>query len=260
MNGRTMTTLGIIGSGSIGTTVARLAIAGGLQVVLSNSRSPESLAATVADLGEAARAATPEEAARAGDHVLVSIPLAAYRSLPVAALRGKVVLETINYYATRDGHIDDLDLGLTTTSELVQAHLVGARTVKAFNNIDAAHIAALARPVGSPDRSALPIAGDDAEATKVAAELIDRFGFDTVGVGPLSESWRFEPETAAYAPAYATDPAAMWQAWQQMMDDLRAGRPPAPAAPNPGAPLPAARLGELLAGAKRKLTTDRIVP
>ncbi|GLY19574.1 NADP oxidoreductase [Kineosporia sp. NBRC 101677] len=254
-----MTTLGIIGSGSIGTAIARLAIAAGLDVVLSNSRGPQTLTTLVADLGAAARAATPEEAARAADQVVVAIPLTAYRSLPVAALQGKVVLDTINYYATRDGHIEDLDLGRTTTSELVQAHLVGARTVKAFNNIAAFHIPALARPAGSPDRSALPIAGNDAAARSEAAELISRLGFDTVDAGPLSQSWRFEPETAAYAPAYAADPAAVLRGWQQMVDDLREGRAPQLPAPDAGSPLPAARLNELLASAERKLTADRIV-
>ncbi|WP_432492547.1 NADPH-dependent F420 reductase [Kineococcus gypseus] len=254
-----MATLGIIGSGSIGTAVARLAIAAGMEVVLSNSRGPQTLAATVAGLGEAARAATPQEAAEAGGQVVLAVPLTALRSLPVEALRGKVVLETVNYYATRDGHVDELDAGLTTTSEFVQAHLPGARTVKVFNNIAASHITALARPAGAGDRSALPIAGDDAAARARAAGLIDRLGFDTVDVGPLSQSWRFEPETAAYAPAYAADPAAVLRGWRQLVDDLRAGRAPRLPAPDAGRPLPAARLGQLLAGAERTLTADRVV-
>ncbi|EKX63976.1 NADP oxidoreductase coenzyme F420-dependent [Streptomyces ipomoeae 91-03] len=109
-----MATLGFIGSGNIGTQIARLAVAAGIDVVLSNSRGPETLAETVAELGERARAATPEEAARAGDWVVVSIPLAAYRSLPAAALAGKVVLDTINYYPFRDGRIEVLDSSKNT--------------------------------------------------------------------------------------------------------------------------------------------------
>lgn len=115
-----MATLGIIGAGAIGTTLARQAIAAGIDVVLANSRGPETLAATVAELGAQARAATPAEAARAGDWVVVSIPLAAYPQLPAADLAGKVVLDTSNYYATRDGHLPALDAGELTTSELVQ--------------------------------------------------------------------------------------------------------------------------------------------
>jgi predicted dinucleotide-binding enzyme len=254
-----MATLGIIGAGAIGTRIARQATAAGIDVVLANSRGPETLTATVAHLGSRARAATPEEAARAGDWVVVSIPLAAYRQLPAAALAGKVVLDTSNYYATRDGHLPALDTGEVTTSELVQRHLAGARLVKAFNNISDHHIPALARPAGAADRTALPIAGDDQQAKAAAAELISRLGFDTVDAGPLAESWRFEPETEPYAVPYCTDPDAIRAAWARLAEDLRSGTPPQPPAPDPGAPLPAARLRALLAGASRKLTADRVI-
>ncbi|NUT48172.1 MAG: NAD(P)-binding domain-containing protein, partial [Saccharothrix sp.] len=151
-----MATLGFIGSGNVGAKVARLAVAAGIDVVLSNSRGPESLAQTVAELGERASAATPEEAALAGDWVVVSTPLAAYRQLPVAALAGKVVLDTMNYYPIRDGHFEALDIGKVTTTELVQEHLAGAKLVKAFNNISDQHLPQLARPEGAADRTALP--------------------------------------------------------------------------------------------------------
>jgi 8-hydroxy-5-deazaflavin:NADPH oxidoreductase len=254
-----MATLGIIGAGAIGTTLARQAIGAGIDVVLANSRGPETLAATVAQLGPRARAATPKAAARAGDWVVVSIPLAAYRQLPAAELAGKVVLDTSNYYATRDGHLAALDSGDVTTSELVQQHLAGAKLVKAFNNISDHHIPALARPAGAADRTALPIAGDDPQAKAGAAELISRLGFDTVDAGPLAESWRFEPETDAYTVPYAADPDAIRSAWAQFAEALRSGTPPQLPAAGPGAPLPAARLRALLAGASRKLTADRVI-
>ena len=98
-----MTTWGFIGSGNIGSTVARLAIAAGHDVVLSNSRGPETLADLVGELGPHARAATAQEAASAGDIVVVTIPLKAYRDIPVDALAGKVVIDTMNYYPQRDG-------------------------------------------------------------------------------------------------------------------------------------------------------------
>src|SRR3954447_9395644 len=129
-----MTTWGFIGSGNIGSTVARLAIAAGHDVVLSNSRGPETLADLVAELGPHARAATPAQAAQAGDVVVVTIPLKAYREVPVEPLRGKVVIDTNNYYPQRDGHIAELDDESTTSSELLQAHLPESRVVKAFNN------------------------------------------------------------------------------------------------------------------------------
>ncbi|MFE4825057.1 NADPH-dependent F420 reductase [Streptomyces sp. NPDC056704] len=254
-----MATLGFIGSGSIGTNLARLAVAAGINVVLSNSRGPETLAEAVAELGERAHAATPEEAARTGDWVVVSIPLAAYRKLPVAALAGKVVLDTINYYPMRDGHIEVLDSGKTTTSELVQEHLAGAKLVKAFNNISDHHIPSLARPAGAADRTALPIAGGDPQAKASAADLISRLGFDTVDGGPLTESWRFEPETAPYAAPYFTDPDAARAGWVQLAEALRSGNLPQTPPADPGAPLPAAQLRTLLAGTPRKLTADRVL-
>lgn len=255
-----MATLGFIGSGSIGTKLARLAIAAGIDVVLSNSRGPESLARTVAELGERARAATPEEAARAGDWVVVSIPLAAYRRLPATALAGKVVLDTINYYPFRDGIVEELDSGRTTTSELVQEHLADAKVVKAFNSINDGHIAALARPTGAAGRSALPIAGDDPEAKASAAALIDRLGYDTVDAGPLAESWRFEPETAAYVTPYYADTDALKAAKAKMGEEIRSGGPLRTRPPeDPGAPLSADRLRTLLAGTPRVLTADRVL-
>ena len=254
-----MATLGIIGAGAIGTRIARQATAAGIDVILANSRGPESLTATVADLGARARAATPEGAARAGDWVVVSIPLAAYKQLPAAELAGKVVLDTSNYYATRDGHLPALDAGEITTSEFVQHQMVGAHLVKAFNNISEHHISALARPAGAADRTALPIAGDDPQAKVVAAELISRLGFDTVDAGPLAESWRFEPETDAYTVPYCTDPDAIRAAWAQLAEALRSGTTPQMPAADPGSPLPAAQLRTLLAGTSRKLTADRVI-
>lgn len=198
-----VTTLGLIGSGNIGSTVARLAVAAGYDVVLSNSRGPETLADLVAELGEKARAATAEEAARAGDIVVVSVPVKAFRDVPAAPLAGKVVIDTGNYYPARDGQIAELDAGELTTTELVARHLSGALVLKGFNNIYFRHLAELARPSGAADRSAIVIAGDDADAKKAATEFLDAIGYDTVDAGPLSESWRFEPGTPAYGLPYA---------------------------------------------------------
>src|SRR3954470_14161863 len=164
MLGWYVTTIGIIGSGHIGSTVARLAIDAGHDVVLSNSRGPETLTDLVDELGPHARAATAADAAAAGDIVVVTVPLKAYRAVPVEPLRGTVVIDTNNYYPQRDGQIADLDDESTTTSELLQAHLPESRVVKAFNNINFAMLAELARPAGDPDRSVLAIAGDDADA------------------------------------------------------------------------------------------------
>lgn len=201
-----MTTWGFIGSGNIGSTVARLAIAAGHDVVLSNSRGPASLADLVSDLGPTARAGTGEEAAQGGDVVVVTIPFKSYQDVPVEDLRGKTVIDTMNYYPQRDGQIPALDDGTSTSSELLQAHLPDSRVIKAFNNITFAHLASLARPSGSPERSALAIAGDDASAKATVVSLLDQIGYDSLDLGRLSEGWRIQPGTAAYGVMYAADP------------------------------------------------------
>jgi hypothetical protein len=199
----------LIGSGNIGSTVARLAVDAGYDVVLSNSRGPETLADLAAELGPRARAATAAEAAAAGDIVVVTVPLKAYRAVPVEPLAGKVVIDTNNYYPERDGRIPELDDESTTTSELLQEHLGTARVVKGFNNIFFRHLGALGRPSGSPDRSALAIAGDDDLAKADVTTFLDDIGYDTVDLGPLAEGWRTQRDTAAYAGLYGSfeDPA-----------------------------------------------------
>jgi predicted dinucleotide-binding enzyme len=198
-----MTTIGLIGSGNIGSTVARLSVDAGHDVVLSNSRGPETLTDLVASLGPRARAATAAEAAAAGDIVVVTVPLKAYRDVPVEPLRGKVVIDTDNYYPDRDGHIAELDDESTTTSELLQAHLPESRVVKAFNNIFFGHLATLHRPAGDPERSVLAVAGDDAAAKQAVTEFLGSIGYDALDAGPLSEGWRFQRDTAAYVQPYA---------------------------------------------------------
>src|ERR1017187_3885592 len=186
--------IGLIGAGSIGSTLAELAIEHGHDVVLSNSRGPE----TLAGLGGRASAATAAEAAAAGDLVVVTIPLKNYRQVPVAELAGKTVVDTNNYYPPRDGQIPELDSGATTSSELLAAHLPAARIVKAFNTLYFKDLGSRGGPAGTPDRRALPIAGDDAGAKRVVTALIEEFGFDVVDAGGLAEGRRFEPGSPAY--------------------------------------------------------------
>jgi len=195
-----MKTLGLIGAGHIGSQVARLAVAHGYNVVISNSRGPETLTALVKELGPPARAATPVEAAKAGDLVVVSVPLKNYRDVPVEPLAGKIVIDTNNYYPQRDGHIPELDNESTTTAELLQAHLPKSKVVKAFNHIYAAELTTHGQPTGTPNRRALAIAGDDPSAKAVVAKLLDAFGFDTVDAGPLKEGWRIQRDTPGYGP------------------------------------------------------------
>jgi predicted dinucleotide-binding enzyme len=195
-----MATIGLIGAGHIGSQIARLAVASGHNVVISNSRGPQTLSALVNELGAKAKAGSALEAARAGEIVVVTIPLKNYRQVPVEPLAGKVVIDTNNYYPERDGHIRELDDESTTTSELLQAHLPKSRVVKAFNHIHAAEITTHGQPAGSKNRRALVIAGDDPAAKETVTHLLDQFGFDTVDAGPLREGWRIQRDTPGYGP------------------------------------------------------------
>ena len=197
-----MTTIGFIGSGMIGGTVARLSVAAGYNVVMSNSRGPETLRELVAELGPLAAAATSGQAAEAGDLVVVAIPVKAIADVPATPLAGKPVLDTGNYYPQRDGQIEVLDNGALTSSSLLQRHLPGAHVVKVFNNIYFRHLASLARPSGDADRSALPIAGDDAAAKTAVTGYLDAIGYNAVDDGSLTDSWRQEPGTPVYGAPY----------------------------------------------------------
>ncbi|MFQ1000629.1 NADPH-dependent F420 reductase [Modestobacter sp. SSW1-42] len=199
-----MTTLGIIGAGHIGTALAQAALDAGHDVVISNSRGPETLTDLVAALeqrpgrrGEV-RADTSAGAAAAADLAVVTIPLTAVPDVPVEPLAGKVVIDTNNYYPQRDGQIAELDDESTTTAELLQAHLPTSRVVKAFNHIGAADIPTAGTPAGTPHRRALAVAGDDEAAKAAVVAFIDAIGFDTVDLGPLAEGWRIQRDTPGY--------------------------------------------------------------
>lgn len=197
-------TIGLIGSGHIGSVVARLSVAAGYSVVLSNSRGPETLGELVASLGPAARAATAAETAAAGDLVVVTVPLKAYAAVPVAPLAGKIVIDTNNYYPERDGVIDEIERGERTTSELLQGHLKDSYVVKAFNNIFYRALDGLDRPTGDAERSTLPIFGDHDTAKEVVTTYLDRLGYDVLDAGHLAQSWRAENGKPAYVYPYAT--------------------------------------------------------
>ncbi|MBV1949388.1 NADPH-dependent F420 reductase [Streptomyces sp. BV129] len=234
-------TLGIIGTGMVGTGVARRAVAAGVDVILSNSRSPQSLAALVTELGPQARAATPAVAAGEADLVLAAVPLTARTQLPIAELVGKTVIDPMNYAVYPGAEIAELDDNALTSSELVQRDLPGTRLVKAFHSIGPKQLQSLARPAGAEDRTGIPISGDDPAAKKEVADLLDLLGFDAVDLGPLAESWRSEPNTPLYAVAYTGQPPAGLSipdvvAWFQNA---------------PGVPIPAARITELAAATVR---------
>jgi hypothetical protein len=195
-------TVGFIGSGKFGSTIARLAIAAEHQVLLSNSRGPETLADKVAELGPRASAATSGEVAADSDIVVVTVPVKAFGHLPAALLAGKTVIDPWDYYPERDGQIPELDSKSLTSSELLLRYIPDAMVVKAFNNIFFTHLLSLARPKGAADRTYLPIAGDSAPAKAAVTEFIESIGYGVVDAGPLADSWRQEPGTPVYATPY----------------------------------------------------------
>ena len=195
-----MATIGIIGSGHVGSNLARAAIAHGYDVVLSNAQGPETLAGLVQELGPKARAATPAAAAAAADFAIVAIPITTIGQVPAEPLAGKVVIATINYFPDRLGHIAEIDNGTTTAPGLLQAHLPSSKVVRAFSMIEAADMSGDGHPPGDPKRRALALAGDDPAAKKLVAGLYNEFGFDTVDLGGLDQSWRVD----AGQPAFVT--------------------------------------------------------
>jgi predicted dinucleotide-binding enzyme len=193
--------IGIIGAGQIGGTLVRRITALGHEVSVANSRRPESLAALSSETG--ARAVTPEQAARAGEVVIVTIPM---KNIPQLAgifdgvSEQVVVVDTGNYYPQqRDGRIDGIEEGATESRWV--ANQLGRPVIKAFNNIYAQHLLERGKRSGSPGRIALPVAGDDTRAKEVVIRLLDQLGFDGVDAGSLDESWRQQPGT----PVYGTD-------------------------------------------------------
>lgn len=195
--------IGFIGTGMIGGALARLSVAAGYPVVISNSRGPESLRSLVKELGPMARAATAEEVAQQADLVVATVPLSAYSSLPADALAGKTVIDTMNYYPhARDGRLEALDKEELTSSELIQHHLSKSKVIKALHNLDFHHLLVNARPQGHAERTTVPVAGDDELALKQVQAFIARLGYDSVHVGSLKESWRIEPGSPIYVWPY----------------------------------------------------------
>jgi predicted dinucleotide-binding enzyme len=191
--------IAIIGSGNIGGTLARRLTETGHEVTLANSRGADSLAELVAELGPRAHAADDiASAAAAGEVVVLAVPFFLYDRLPPAAFAGKIVVDATNYYAGRDGDIPALQDDSTTSSELIAAHLPGARVVKAFNTMVWTQLGADGRPGGDRDRLVVFVAGDDTDAKATVQVLADDIGFDAIDHGSLAAGRAQQPGSAVY--------------------------------------------------------------
>ena len=182
--------IAIVGTGHIGSTLARRFVDVGHDVIISNSRGPDSLSELAAELGPHATAATAAEAVRAGDLIVVSVPLRALRDVPTDGTAGKVVVDTMNYFPDRDGRFPEIESGETGSSELLAEHLGSRRVVKAFNTIVWDRLGDMGKPPGSSNRIALAISGDDSEAKATVSGLVSEIGFEPVDVGSLSDAGR----------------------------------------------------------------------
>ena len=208
--------IGVIGSGKIGGTVARLAAESGHEVAIANSRGPEAVEPLAAEIGHGVRAATVEDACNFGIAVLIAVPLMALEQLPADALAGRIVIDAMNYYPNRDGNIPELDSGDLTSSELTARHLRRSRVVKSFNTMRWTDLGERGDPGADfDDRLAMYIAGDDEDAKMTVAGLIDQFGFAPLDVGGLRDGGRqLQPGSPVYAESLTLADAKGVLAWR----------------------------------------------
>lgn len=182
--------IAIVGTGHVGSTLSRRFVDVGHDVIVSNSRGPDSLSELVTELGPRATAATAAEAVRVGELIVVSVPLKAVHDVPTEGTAGKVVVDTMNYFPDRDGRFPEIESGETGSSDLLAEHLGSARVVKAFNTVVWDRLGEPGKPPGSLNRIALAISGDDPEAKAIVSGLVSEIGFEPVDVGSLSDAGR----------------------------------------------------------------------
>lgn len=194
----TTLTVGVLGAGKVGTVLARLAVAAGHRVFVAGSGAPQEIALTIEVLVPGAQPTTADALAKRSDIVILALPLGKYQQLDADALRGCIVVDAMNYWWETDGNREDLASPKSSTSELVAAHLEGARVVKGFNHMGYHDLDEGPLPASAPERRAIAIAADDVEAAELVSDLIDSMGFDPVSIGALAAGRSLEPGMPAF--------------------------------------------------------------
>lgn len=189
--------IGIIGSGRLGTALAKQALKANYQVTIANAHGPDTLSLITKILLPGATAATVEGAVLQSDIVVLAMPMNQYKTLPISAFRGKIVIDAMNYWEPTEGHITELSQS-RTTSELVQDYLPGAQLVKSFNHVAYNELNEHALPADHIDRRAIAVAGDSADAKVKVEAFIQTLGFDTVDFGELAHGIQFQPDTPLF--------------------------------------------------------------
>lgn len=192
---REIRTIGIIGAGKLGITLARIARHYGFDVNIAGSGGTEKIALTVEVLAPGAKALTTADLVTHSDVTILALPLGKFRTLPEDVFEGKLVIDAMNYWWEVDGSRDDIIPSGQSSSVAVQEFLSNAHIVKAFNHMGYHDLFDEHKAAGAPGRKAIAIASDDKESVGSVVKLVDRLGFDAIVIGNLAAGHRLEPGT-----------------------------------------------------------------
>jgi predicted dinucleotide-binding enzyme len=198
-------TIGIIGAGRLGTTLARQALKAGYHIRIANSRGPETLTLILSVLLPEAQAATVHDTIQQSDIIVLAIPLNQYKTLKPELFRNKTVIDAMNYWPPTEGRIEEFSDKNNTSSEYIQHYLPQATVVKTLNHVAYNELEEHSLPVGSPNRRAIAMASDDKQAKVEVTKFINDVGFDTVDLGDLKEGKKFQPDTNLFNARYTAD-------------------------------------------------------